>query len=58
MNPGKGNFFLLHSLDIVPGAHPAAYPVGARTLSLGVMRPGRDGDHSPPSNTEVKMMEL
>jgi hypothetical protein len=24
------------------------------TLSMGVKRPGREADHSPPSSTEVK----
>jgi hypothetical protein len=26
-----------------------------RSLSLGVKRPGREADHSPPSNAEVKV---
>jgi hypothetical protein len=33
--------------------------MGTRALSLGVKRPGRDADHSPPSSAEVKeCMEL
>jgi len=35
-------------------AHPASYTVGTRALSLGVKRPGRETDHSPPSSAEVK----
>jgi hypothetical protein len=31
-------------------AHQASYPVGSRSKVL----PGRDADHSPPSNAEVK----
>jgi hypothetical protein len=33
---------------------PAFYPVGTRGSFLGVKRPGREADHSPPSSTEVK----
>jgi len=32
------------------GAHPAPYPTG----TMGVKRPEREADHSPPSNAEVK----
>jgi hypothetical protein len=28
--------------------------MGTRALSLGVKWPGREADHSPPSNAEVK----
>jgi hypothetical protein len=28
--------------------------MGTRALSLGVKRPGREADHSPPSSDEVK----
>jgi hypothetical protein len=28
--------------------------MGTGALSLGVKRPGREADHSPPSNAEVK----
>jgi hypothetical protein len=35
-------------------AHPASYPMGKSALSLGVKRPGRETDHSPPSSAEVK----
>jgi hypothetical protein len=33
------------------GAHLASYPMGTER---GKARPGRDADHSPPSNAEVK----
>jgi hypothetical protein len=37
------------------GAHPASYPMGTRgPFPGGKVRPGRDADHSPPSNAEVK----
>jgi hypothetical protein len=37
------------------GAHPASYTVGTGDVFPGAKtRPGRDGDHSPPSRTEVK----
>jgi hypothetical protein len=47
-------------MDLLPsevhgsGAHPASYPMVPGALSLGVKRPGREADHSPPSSTEVK----
>ena len=36
-----------------PGAHPASYTMGTGSL-LGVKRPGRGVDHTPPSSAEVK----
>jgi hypothetical protein len=36
------------------GAHPASYPRVRGALSLGVKRPGREADHSPPPGTEVR----
>jgi hypothetical protein len=51
---GAGNFSLHHRLQNGSGAHPASYPMGTRGLSLGVKRPGREADHSPPSSAEVK----
>jgi len=51
---GAGNFSLRHSVQNGSGAHPASYPMGARALSLGVKRPGREADHSPPSSAENK----
>jgi len=36
------------------GAHPAPYPMGSRTLSLGVGWPRHEDDHSPPYSTKVK----
>jgi hypothetical protein len=53
--PGwAGNFSLHHRVQNGSGAHPASYPVGIRALSLGVKRPGREADYSPPSSAEVK----
>ena len=36
-----------------PGAHPASYIMGTESFP-GVKRPGRGGDHSPPSSADVK----
>jgi hypothetical protein len=52
---GAGNFSLYHccvqkSLGLT---HPPIQWV-PRVLSLGVKRPGREADHSPPSSAEVK----
>jgi hypothetical protein len=51
---GTGNFSLHHRVQNGSGAHPAPYPVVPGALSLGVKRPGREADHSPPSSVEVK----
>jgi hypothetical protein len=40
---GIGNLYYKNRIQWVPGA-----------LSLGVKRPGREADHSPPSSAEVK----
>jgi hypothetical protein len=40
-----GNFSLHHGVQTGSGAHPA--------LFLGVKRPGREADHSPPSSAAV-----
>jgi hypothetical protein len=37
---------------LVPSQPPIQWTPGA--LSLGVKRPGREADHSPPSSDEVK----
>jgi hypothetical protein len=50
---GAGNFSLHHRVQNGSGAHPAFYLMGTRALSLGVKRPGREADHSPPSIAEV-----
>jgi hypothetical protein len=44
----------LHSIQTSSGAHPASYPVGTGVLSPGAKSPGREADHSPPSNAKVK----
>jgi hypothetical protein len=48
------NFPLHHRVQNGSGAHPASYPIGTRGSFLGVKRPGREADHSPPSSAEVK----
>jgi hypothetical protein len=51
---GTGNFSVRRRVQRGAGAHPVSYPVGIRGLSMGVKRPGREADHSPPSRAEVK----
>jgi hypothetical protein len=51
---GAANFSLHHRVQKVSGAHPASYPMGTRALSLGVKRPGREADRSPPYSAEAK----
>jgi hypothetical protein len=53
--PGRGKrFFSTHRVQTGSGAHATSYPIGKGALSSGVMRPGREADHSPPSVAEVK----
>jgi hypothetical protein len=51
---GTGNFSLHHCVQDGSGAHSASYPMLPGALSLGVKRPGREADHSPPSSVGVK----
>jgi hypothetical protein len=55
---GLGIFlFTMSKTALVPTQPPIQLVPGA--LSLGVKRPGREADHSPPSSAEVKeCMEL
>jgi hypothetical protein len=43
---GDGNFSLRHHVRTRLGAHPASYPIGNVTLSLGVKRLGREADNT------------
>jgi hypothetical protein len=52
--PGGGSDSSLLSVQTGSGAHPASYPMGTGDLSLGVNRPRREDDRSPPSSSEVK----
>jgi hypothetical protein len=51
---GAGNFYIHHRVQNGSGAHPASYPMGIRGPFLGVKRPEREADHSPPSSADVK----
>jgi hypothetical protein len=51
-----GNFSLHHRVQTGSGAHPVSYPMGTGALSLGVKRPGREADHSPPSSAGGQRM--
>jgi hypothetical protein len=51
---GAGNFSPHHRVQNGSGTHPGSYPVGTRGSFPGVKLPGREADHSPPSNAEVK----
>jgi hypothetical protein len=53
--PGRGKIFcLLHSVQTDSGADPAPNTMGAGALSPEVKQPGREANHSPPSDSEVK----
>jgi hypothetical protein len=47
---------LHHVVQTGSGAHPASYTMGTGDSFSGVKRPGREADHSPPTNAEVKKM--
>jgi hypothetical protein len=50
---GAVNFSPHHGVQNGSGTHPASYAMGT-TVSMGVQRPGRQTDHSPPYSAEVK----
>jgi hypothetical protein len=54
MSAGAGNFSLHHRVQKSSEAHPASYPMVKGVLFLGLKRPVREADHSPPSSAEVK----
>jgi hypothetical protein len=45
---------LLHIVQTGSGAHPAFYPMGTTGSFPWVKRQGREAEHSPPANAEVK----
>jgi hypothetical protein len=49
-----GNFSLHHRVQNDSGAHPASHPLGTRGSFPGGKAGGREADHSPPSNADVK----
>jgi hypothetical protein len=51
---GAGNFSLHYNVQNGSGAHSVSIQWVPGSLSLGVKRPGREADHSPPSSAEVK----
>jgi hypothetical protein len=51
---GAGNFSLPHRAQNGSGGLPAPIQWVPGALSLGVKRPGREADRSPPSSAEVK----
>jgi hypothetical protein len=51
---GAKDFSSILCVQTGSGAHPASYRMGTGGPFLGSKaRPGRDADHSPPSNAEV-----
>jgi hypothetical protein len=52
---GTGNFSLHHRIQNASGAHPPSYLMVPGSLSLGVNRPRREVDHSPPSMPMSRM---
>jgi hypothetical protein len=54
--PGRDKDVFLFSTESRPALRPTQPPIQWEpgTLLLGVKRPVREADHSPPSSTEVK----
>jgi hypothetical protein len=52
-SPGRVKNFI-HVDQTVSGVHPTSYTMGTVGFFPGVMRPGREADHSPPTSAEVK----
>jgi hypothetical protein len=52
--PKREKIFLFSSVQTGSGTHPASYPMDPGGFIAGVKRLGREADHSPPSNAEVK----
>jgi hypothetical protein len=48
------NFSLHHRVQTGSGAHPVSYPMVPGALSPRAKWSGREANHSPPSNAEVK----
>jgi hypothetical protein len=55
-----GSRIFLFSKSSIPALRPTQPPIQwvPGVLSLGVKRPGREADHSPPTSAEVKKMWL
>jgi len=51
---GAGTLFLRHRVQTGSGAHSSSCAVSIGVFPPGVMRSGREVDHSPPSSAEVK----
>jgi hypothetical protein len=51
---GAGNFSLHHRVQNGSGVHTASYPMDTRGSFPGGKAAGREADHSPPYNAEVK----
>jgi hypothetical protein len=49
-------FSLLNLVQTGSAVHPTSYSMGIGAFSRGVKRPGREADHSPPTNAEVRKM--
>jgi hypothetical protein len=54
--PVGSRFSLLHVVETGSEVHPTSYPMGTGGSFPGVKRRGREADHSPPTNAEVKKM--
>jgi hypothetical protein len=55
---GLGSSSFRHRVQIGSGANPGSYSTGTGDSSLGMERPGRESDHSPPSSSRVECVEL
>jgi hypothetical protein len=54
LNTETRKLSLLHSIQASCGAHSNSYTIGTNGSFPGVKQPGRDADHSSPSNAKVE----
>jgi hypothetical protein len=52
----RQEIFVFHDVQTDCGALRASYPMGTGDSFPGVRWPGREADHSPPTNAEVSSL--
>jgi hypothetical protein len=54
--PAGSRIFTSPIVQTGSGVHPTSYPMGTGDSFLGVKRPRREADHSPPTSAEIKKL--
>jgi len=55
--PPRQDSSVRHRVHSGPGTQPISDPLGSVAVSLGLMRPQNEADHSHPSSCKVNMRE-